>query len=89
MLGRRDAGPCFAKLRLRCHLTVALACDSPCPPCSSDVLRQREDAAAIRAALHQAGELSAAAEPRRRFPGFTDNRQAIAIATSSNAAGRV
>jgi hypothetical protein len=35
-----------------------------------------EDAAAIRAAFHQAGELSAAAELRRRFPGFTDNTQA-------------
>jgi hypothetical protein len=35
-----------------------------------------EDAAAIRAAFQQAGELSAAAELRRRFPGFTDNTQA-------------
>jgi hypothetical protein len=34
------------------------------------------DAAAIRAALNQEGELSAAAEFRRRFPGFTDNAKA-------------
>jgi hypothetical protein len=31
------------------------------------------DDAAIRAALEQQGELSAAAELRRRFPGITDN----------------
>ncbi len=30
-----------ARLRLRCPLTVALARDGRCPPCSSDVLRQR------------------------------------------------
>jgi hypothetical protein len=36
-----------------------------------------EDAAAIRAAYEQAGELSAAAELRRRFPGFVvDNTEA-------------
>lgn len=34
------------------------------------------DAAAIRAAFDQAGELSAAVELRRRFPGITDNAQA-------------
>ena len=34
------------------------------------------DAAAIRATLAQEGELSAAAEFRRRFPGFTDNAKA-------------
>jgi hypothetical protein len=31
------------------------------------------DAAAIRAAYEQRGELSAAVELRRRFPGITDN----------------
>jgi hypothetical protein len=35
-----------------------------------------EDAAAIRAAFDQAGELSAAVELRRRFPGITDNARA-------------
>ncbi len=34
------------------------------------------DAAAIRAAYDQAGELSAVVELRRRFPGITDNAQA-------------
>lgn len=35
-----------------------------------------DDAAAIRAAYHEGGELSAAVELRRRFPGITDNAQA-------------
>ena len=35
-----------------------------------------EDAAAIRTAYEQAGELSAAVELRRRFPGIIDNAQA-------------
>jgi len=35
-----------------------------------------EDAAAIRAAFDQDGELSAAIELRRRFPGITDNAHA-------------
>jgi hypothetical protein len=34
------------------------------------------DAAAIRAAYEQAGELSAVIELRRRFPGITDNAHA-------------
>ena len=34
------------------------------------------DAAAIRAVYQQRGELSAALELRRRFPGITDNAQA-------------
>jgi len=34
------------------------------------------DAAAIRAAFEQGGELSAAVELRRRFPGITDNVKA-------------
>jgi hypothetical protein len=34
------------------------------------------DAAAIRAVYQQHGELSAAVELRRRFPGITDNAQA-------------
>jgi len=34
------------------------------------------DAAAIRAAYEEQGELSAAIEVRRRFPGITDNARA-------------
>jgi hypothetical protein len=34
------------------------------------------EAAAIRAAFEQSGELSAAIELRRLFPGITNNRQA-------------
>jgi hypothetical protein len=34
------------------------------------------EAAAIRAVFEQRGELSAAVELRRLFPGITDNRQA-------------
>jgi hypothetical protein len=34
------------------------------------------DAAAIRAIFEQEGELSAAIELRRRFPGITDNEKA-------------
>jgi hypothetical protein len=40
------------------------------------------DAAAIRAVFDQEGELSAAIELRRRFPGITDNAQARAHARS-------
>lgn len=35
-----------------------------------------DDAAAIRAAFEQDGELSAAIELRRRFPAITDNTKA-------------
>jgi hypothetical protein len=38
------------------------------------------DAAAIRAVFNQEGELSAAIELRRRFPGVTDNAKARACA---------
>jgi hypothetical protein len=38
------------------------------------------DAAAIRTAFHEKGELSAAIELRRRFPGVTDNANARACA---------
>ena len=40
------------------------------------------DAAAIRAAFDQGGELSAAVELRRRFPGITDNAHARLCARS-------
>ena len=36
------------------------------------------DAAAIRAAFHEEGELSAVIELRQRFPGITDHAQARA-----------
>ena len=41
-----------------------------------------EDAAAIRAAFDQDGELSAAIELRRRFPGIVDNAHAQACVRS-------
>jgi hypothetical protein len=40
------------------------------------------DAAAIRATFNQEGELSAAIELRRRFPGITDNAKARECARS-------
>jgi hypothetical protein len=40
------------------------------------------DAAAIRTTFDQEGELSAAIELRRRFPGITDNMKARACARS-------
>jgi hypothetical protein len=40
------------------------------------------DAAAIRATFNKEGELSAAIELRRRFPGITDNTKARACARS-------
>ena len=38
------------------------------------------DAAAIRTLFHEEGELSAAIELRRRFPGVSDNAKARACA---------
>jgi hypothetical protein len=38
------------------------------------------DAAAIRAAYEQGGELSAAVEVRRLFPGITDNAEVLSRA---------
>ncbi len=49
-------------------------------PCVFTV--SEEDAAAIRAVFEQDGELSAAIELRRRFPGITDNVQARMCARS-------
>ena len=39
-----------------------------------------EDEAAIRAVYEQRGEFAAAIELRRRFPGITDNAQALTLA---------
>ena len=41
-----------------------------------------DDAAAIRAVFYKEGELSAAIELRRRFPGITDNAKARECARS-------
>jgi hypothetical protein len=44
--------------------------------CSGLFVVSEPEAAAIRAAFEQRGELSAAVELRRLFPGVTDNAQA-------------
>ena len=46
------------------------------------------EAAAIRAVYEQRGELSAAVELRRRFPGIVDNVQARECAASSRVGSR-
>ena len=46
----------------------------PCSPACSAC--PKNEAAAIRAAYWQSGELAAAVELRRRFPGITDNAKA-------------
>jgi hypothetical protein len=46
------------------------------------------DADAIRAVFNQEGELSAAIELRRRFPGVTDNAKARACVLRDSADGR-
>jgi hypothetical protein len=56
-------------------------------PASRTILRPmfvvtEADAAAIRTAYEQEGELSAAIELRRRFPGITNNEQARQCARS-------
>jgi hypothetical protein len=48
------------------------------PHALSMFLVTEADADAIRAIFHQEGELSAAIELRRRFPGITDNARARA-----------
>ena len=45
-------------------------------PCFCMFLVTKADADAIRTIFHQEGELSAAIELRRRFPGITDNAKA-------------
>ena len=45
-------------------------------PCSRHVFVSEEAAAAIRSAYEQGGELSAAIEVRRLFPGVIDNAKA-------------
>ena len=50
----------------------------PCPPpaASAKLAVTADDTAAIQAAFSEGGELSAAVELRRRFPGITDNARA-------------
>ena len=57
----------------------------PCLPATGRVVHAsamfmvtEADAAAIRAAFHKEGELSAVIELRQRFPGVTDHAQARA-----------
>ncbi len=64
--------------------TVLQAYGLPVGVCASDepvmFMVTEADAAAIRTAFDEAGELSAAIELRRRFPGITDNAEARACA---------
>jgi len=53
-----------------------LASDGARDHASSMFIVTEADADAIRAAFHEQGELSAAIEVRRRFPGITDNVEA-------------
>ena len=67
-------------------LATALARRLPSPT-NPTILRPmfvvtEADAAAIRTAYEQDGELSAAIELRRRFPGITDNEKARQCARS-------
>ena len=60
--------------------TGSVACCAQHPhPLTMFVVSEIE-AAAIRTAFEQGGELSAAVELRRLFPGITDNEQARACA---------
>ena len=55
-----------------------VACLGRHPHASRMFVVTEADAAAIRAVFNQEGELSAAIELRRRFPGITDNAKARA-----------
>ena len=58
-----------------------LACRAPAPAYPVVMFMVTEaESAAIRTAFEQGGELSAAIEVRRLFPGITDNAQARACA---------
>ncbi len=66
---------------------MAQASSMPCLPATGRVVHvlamfmvTEADAAAIRAAFHEEGELSAIIELRQRFPGITDHAQARACA---------
>jgi hypothetical protein len=55
---------------------LCLCLPYPQPMSCHMFLVTEDDAAAIRAVYEQEGELSAAIELRRRFPGITDNAKA-------------
>jgi hypothetical protein len=58
-----------------------LVCPPQCPPMLPAMFVVSEaDAAAIRTAYEQEGELPAAIEVRRLFPGVTDNAKALSCA---------
>jgi hypothetical protein len=59
-------------------LSAALACRKLHRHALRVFIITEADAAAIRAVFDQEGELSAAIELRRRFPGVTDNAKARA-----------
>jgi hypothetical protein len=60
--------------------TTLLAGGHPPPHAPAMFVVTEAGAAAIRAVYEQRGELSAAIELRRRFPGITDNAQAVECA---------
>ena len=62
------------------RVNAALAARSARPHAVGMFTVSEADAAAIRTAFDQEGELSAAIELRRRFPGITDNAKARACA---------
>jgi len=53
-----------------------LAGDGPCPYVETMFIVTEAEAEAIRTAFNHRGELSAAIELRRLFPGITDNAKA-------------
>jgi hypothetical protein len=61
-------------------VTSCLADRGACRHATGMFIVTEADAAAIRAVFGQDGELSAAIELRRRFPGITDNAKARAHA---------
>jgi hypothetical protein len=66
----------FWKLSAQGRTHSALADCGPCSHAPAMFVVSETEAAAIRAAFEQSGELAAAVELRRLFPGVTDNMQA-------------
>ena len=58
------------------HSRTVIAGHSPCSHAPRMFVVSEAEAAAIRSAFDRGGELSAAVELRRLFPGITDNVQA-------------
>jgi hypothetical protein len=63
-------------------VTLCLAGRGACRHATGMFIVTEADAAAIRAVFDQDGELSAAIELRRRFPGISDNAKARECARS-------